>query len=131
MDFGEKSGTTSLTSTAFFGRKARTSSITGESYSKLKSDFMVEMRLLSRLRHPCITTVMGAVINQNEHPMLIMEFMEMGSLAEVVQNKSIFLDGDLVLPIFQDIVKGMRFLHTADPSIIHGDLKVSWMGRVP
>jgi hypothetical protein len=29
-----------------------------------RSQFVEEMRLLSRLRHPCITTVMGAVIDE-------------------------------------------------------------------
>ena len=36
-----------------------------------KEEFIIEMRLLSRLRHPCITTVMGAVISTTE-PMLVM-----------------------------------------------------------
>ena len=111
-------------STAFFGPKSRTEG-TQESYSKLKNDFIVEMRLLSRLRHPCITTVMGAIVEKTEQPCLVMEYMELGSLYEVVNNKSIFMDGDVVLPILQDIVKGMRFLHAADPPVIHGDLKVS------
>ena len=63
-------------------------------------------------------------VSKTDEPMLIMEFMELGSLYEVVQNKSIFLDGEQLLPVLQDIVKGMRFLHSADPSVIHGDLKV-------
>jgi hypothetical protein len=30
-------------------------------WRKLKQEFILEMRYLSKLRHPCITTVMGAV----------------------------------------------------------------------
>jgi hypothetical protein len=41
--------------------------------SKVRRDFIAEMRLLSRLRHPCITTVMGAVISSSIDPMLVME----------------------------------------------------------
>lgn len=33
--------------------------------------FMQEMRVLSRLRHPCITTVLGAVISRAHDPMLV------------------------------------------------------------
>lgn len=33
--------------------------------------FMQEMRVLSRLRHPCITTVLGAVISRSHDPMLV------------------------------------------------------------
>ena len=33
------------------------------------------------------------------------------------------MNGDRMLPILQDISQGMRFLHTAYPLIVHGDLK--------
>jgi hypothetical protein len=39
-----------------------------DEHARLKKDFIVEMRLLSRLRHPCITTVMGAVIAPTVDP---------------------------------------------------------------
>jgi hypothetical protein len=45
------------------------------SRSQLKHNFVLEMRQLSKLRHPCITTIMGAVIHGVEDPMLIMEYM--------------------------------------------------------
>jgi hypothetical protein len=38
--------------TRFFGSRA-----TAANYEQLKQDFVVEMRVLSKLRHPCITTV--------------------------------------------------------------------------
>jgi serine/threonine protein kinase len=71
--------------------------------SRRQKEFLVEMRLLSRLRHPCkfqpflyqlnpflthsfvgdittgITTIMGAVMTGVE-PMMVMEYMENGSL---------------------------------------------------
>ena len=78
---------------------------------------------LSRLRHSCITTLMGAVIDKGQEPMLVMEFMYHGSLHDILHNKSMPLDGGILLPIFQDIAQGARFLHAADPSVIHGDLK--------
>ena len=37
-----------------------------------KEKFIREMRLLSKLRHPCITTVMGAVIEKGKDPLLVM-----------------------------------------------------------
>ena len=46
----------------------------------LKGNFIREMRQLSKLRHPCITTVMGAVIEKGMPPMIIMEYMDHGSL---------------------------------------------------
>ena len=41
-------------------------------YEKLKADFIVEMRQLAKLRHPNITTIIGAVVQAKE-PLLIME----------------------------------------------------------
>jgi len=94
-----------------------------DEYNKLKADFIIEMRCLSKLRHPCITTVMGAVIEKGEEPMLIMEYMDHGSLYDMLHNDTFPLDGDLLLPILRDIAQGLRFLHAAEPQVIHGDLK--------
>ena len=40
--------------------------------ARQEEEFMSEMRVLSRLRHPCITTVMGAVVSHTHDPMLVM-----------------------------------------------------------
>jgi class 3 adenylate cyclase len=55
--------------------------------------------------------------------MLVMEYMEYGSLSELLQNETMLLEGELLLPMLQDISRGCRFLHAADPKVIHGDLK--------
>jgi serine/threonine protein kinase len=94
-----------------------------DEYSRLKIDFIREMRHLSTLRHPCITTVMGAVINKLDEPMLVMELMEHGSLYDVLHNETMVIEGEFVLPILRDIAQGLRFLHSAVPQVIHGDLK--------
>jgi len=94
-----------------------------DEYSRLKTDFIDEMRHLSKLRHPCITTVMGAVISSKEEPMLVMEYMDHGSLFDLLQNNTMWIEGDLILPILRDIAQGLRFLHSATPQVIHGDLK--------
>ncbi|CAJ1957895.1 unnamed protein product [Cylindrotheca closterium] len=84
--------------------------------------FKEEMRLLSRLRHPCITTVMGAVMNGIE-PMMVMEYMENGSLYDLLRNESFFMGGEIILQVVRDIAQGLRFLHSSKPAILHGDLK--------
>ena len=93
---------------------------------KLLSDFVEEMFLLSRLRHPCITTVMGAVLasRSDPEPQLVMELMQNGSLFDLLHNETVVLEGDVLLSALRDIVQGMRFLHAAVPPIVHGDLKV-------
>jgi serine/threonine protein kinase len=55
--------------------------------------------------------------------MLVMEFMQHGSLYDVLQNPTIVLESDLILHIIKDIAHGVRFLHSSDPALIRGDLK--------
>ncbi|CAB9525762.1 Receptor-type guanylate cyclase gcy [Seminavis robusta] len=93
------------------------------SYGRHKAMFIKEMRLLSKLRHPCITTVMGAVLETAEVPMLVMEYCCHGSLYDILRNETMPLEGDLVLTILCDIASGVRFLHAAKPPVIHGDIK--------
>jgi serine/threonine protein kinase len=89
-----------------------------------KQEFIQEMRLLSRLRHPCITTVMGATVQHGrQEPMMVMEYMENGSLYDLLQNETLHISGDLIVQIFRDVSQGMRFLHASKPPILHGDLK--------
>ena len=92
-------------------------------FKNLKKDFVEEMRQLSKLRHPCIVTVMGAVMSSREDPLLVMEFLDHGSLYDLLHNETMRFEGEIILPILRDVAQGLRFLHTAQPQIIHGDLK--------
>jgi serine/threonine protein kinase len=65
----------------------------------------------------------GAVIERRTEPMLVMEYMEYGSLYDLLHNDTIVIDGELLLPILRDVAQGMRFLHASEPKVIHGDLK--------
>ncbi|KAL3910117.1 MAG: hypothetical protein SGILL_007816, partial [Bacillariaceae sp.] len=95
-----------------------------DEYALLKTQFIDEMRYLSKLRHPNVTTVMGAVVDRDD-PKLVMELMTHGSLYDLLHNETIQLDGEQILPILRDITSGLRFLHAAEPQVIHGDLKAS------
>ncbi len=57
--------------------------------------------------------------------MLVMEYMENGSLYDLLHNETMIIDGEVIFPILQDIARGARFLHAADPKVIHGDLKAA------
>jgi guanylate cyclase len=54
-----------------------------------------------------------------------MEYMENGSLYDLLHNDTMVMDGEVIFPILQDIARGARFLHAADPKVIHGDLKAA------
>lgn len=68
---------------------------------------------------------MGAVVEKSEEPMLVMEYMDHGSLYDILHNETFPLEGALILPILRDIARGLRFLHAASPTVIHGDLKAA------
>ena len=55
--------------------------------------------------------------------MLIMEYMDHGSLYDLLQNNTVCLDGEQILFILRDLAQGLRFLHSANPQVVHGDLK--------
>jgi serine/threonine protein kinase len=46
-----------------------------------------------------------------------------GSLHDLIHNATLELEGDVVVPLLVDVVRGMRFLHASSPPLIHGDLK--------
>jgi serine/threonine protein kinase len=87
-------------------------------YNRLQVDFMEEMRQMSKLRHPCITTVMGAVVEHRSEPMLIMEYMELGSLYDMLHNDTVAMEMRMALDILRDVAQGLRFLHSANPRIV-------------
>ena len=124
-NFGLKTMSPAMIDHALKSGSLTNSSSRQQNNRQLKADFVREMRHLAKLRHPCITTVMGAVISRVEEPMLVMEYMNLGSLYDVLHNESIGLDiGEHILPILQDVAQGMRFLHAASPrQVVHGDLK--------
>ncbi|CAJ1945944.1 unnamed protein product [Cylindrotheca closterium] len=92
-----------------------------ETYQR-QQEFKAEMRLLSRLRHPCITTVMGAVM-AGDSPMMVMECMENGSLYDLLRNETLYTGGEIIMQIVRDVAQGLRFLHASKPPILHRDLK--------
>ncbi|CAB9525926.1 protein kinase TNNI3K (Partial), partial [Seminavis robusta] len=92
--------------------------------ARLHAEFKTEMRVLARLRHPCITTVMGAVLTRHHDPVMVMEYMEYGSLHDLLRNDTMLLTGEIILQITRDLAQGLRFLHANKPQpILHGDLK--------
>eukprot|EP00980_Cylindrotheca_fusiformis_P018330 scaffold5977_cov98-Cylindrotheca_fusiformis.AAC.7 len=93
------------------------------SRSHLRKNFIKEMRVLSKLRHSCIATIMGAVLERGSEPMLIMEYMDHGSLYDVLHNETMHIESNLLLHILQDVSQGLRFLHSSIPQVVHCDIK--------
>jgi serine/threonine protein kinase len=54
---------------------------------------------------------------------IVTEFIERGSLREVLKDTSIKLSLETILQMALNAAKGMNYLHTYNPPIIHRDLK--------
>eukprot|EP00045_Choanoeca_perplexa_P016602 m.225403 g.225403 ORF g.225403 m.225403 type:complete len:864 (-) comp17307_c0_seq18:1039-3630(-) len=88
-----------------------------------QQSFIREMKIMTKLRHPCITAILGAVVRGSALK-LVLECME-GTLKELLQDRSIDLDLDVKLSFLCDAASGMCYIHSQRPTLIHGDLKPS------
>jgi serine/threonine protein kinase len=61
--------------------------------------------------------------SKGEPPLLVMEYMQHGSLYEMLHNRMALLDADMLLRLAKDIATGMTYLHSCKPPILHNDLK--------
>eukprot|EP00980_Cylindrotheca_fusiformis_P018327 scaffold5977_cov98-Cylindrotheca_fusiformis.AAC.4 len=52
-----------------------------------------------------------------------MEYMDHGSLYDVLHNETMHIESILLMHILQDVSQGMRFLHSSIPQVVHCDIK--------
>ncbi|KAJ3316662.1 hypothetical protein HDU76_001632 [Blyttiomyces sp. JEL0837] len=88
------------------------------------SSFANEAALLMSLRHRNIITMMGFG-SKPPHHFVITEFMPRGSLFDVLGDFKRYpsINSELKYSILMDTAKGMAFLHSCNPQIVHQDLK--------
>ncbi|KAJ7545220.1 hypothetical protein O6H91_09G110900 [Diphasiastrum complanatum] len=84
-------------------------------------DFIHEVDLLVKLRHPNIVQFLGAV-TKRPPLMLVTEFLSGGDLNQFLQSKGA-LQLSQAISSALDIARGMAYLHNGPNVIIHRDLK--------
>ncbi|QDZ24812.1 serine/threonine protein kinase [Chloropicon primus] len=87
-----------------------------------KQEFLGEVSIMRRLRHPNIVLFMG-VITSRDNLAIVTEFLPRGSLFKLLHRSGIQLDLRRRLRMAEDVAKGMHYLHTCNPMIVHRDLK--------
>ncbi|KAK7355262.1 hypothetical protein VNO80_14513 [Phaseolus coccineus] len=87
-------------------------------------EFLKEVSLMKRLRHPNIVLLMGAVI-QPPKLSIVTEYLSRGSLYEFLHmpNVGSSLSERRRLSMAYDVASGMNYLHQMRPPIVHRDLK--------
>ncbi|KAJ4458279.1 putative mitogen-activated protein kinase [Paratrimastix pyriformis] len=85
------------------------------------ADFKREVAMMRTLRHPFIVSLIGATF---ENPKLIItEYMGRGSLYTLLHNPAVVLSPQLRLRMAFDMARGLNYLHTLRPPILHRDIK--------
>ncbi|XP_022750095.1 serine/threonine-protein kinase EDR1-like [Durio zibethinus] len=84
--------------------------------------FKCEVEIMLRLRHPNVVLFMGAV-TRSPHFSILTEFLLRGSLYKLLHRPNPHLDEKRRMRMALDVAKGMNYLHTSHPTIVHRDLK--------
>lgn len=94
-----------------------------EETKDIYDEFRKEVWIMSGLQHPCIVNLKGFSL----HPTMamVMELLKEGDLNGYINNdkENNPLGWDLRLRIAWDIAKGLAFLHSTNPPLLHRDIK--------
>lgn len=85
----------------------------------VNSRFMREARLAARVQHPNVVAV-HEIITEEEPPVLLMEYVQGGSLDDVLETRNRLTPEESVR-IVADVLAGLGAIHAA--GIVHRDLK--------
>jgi serine/threonine-protein kinase CTR1 len=88
------------------------------------NEFLREVSIMRRLRHPNIVLFMGAV-TQPPNLSIVTEYLSRGSLYRLLHKPGAKenLDERRRLSMAYDVAKGMNYLHRRNPPVVHRDLK--------
>jgi GAF domain-containing protein len=111
---------------ASFKKKPGTLAVKKLFVGNLRADrldaFCSEASLMCQLDNENIVKFMGAVTDPTKLS-IITEFCSRGSLADLLLDPKIKMDFKLKLKCCLESAKGMHYLHTSNPVILHRDLK--------
>ncbi|XP_057523598.1 serine/threonine-protein kinase EDR1 [Amaranthus tricolor] len=84
--------------------------------------FKCEAEMMIRLRHPNVVLFMGAV-TRPPNLSILTEFLPRGSLYRLLHRSGSQIDEKKRMKMALDVARGMNYLHTSHPTVVHRDLK--------
>ncbi|KDO25158.1 TKL protein kinase [Saprolegnia parasitica CBS 223.65] len=88
------------------------------------ASFIDEIKLVASLDHDCIVAFVGASWRRPIDVECVIEYMDEGDLRSYLgKHSSAVFTWDAKLDSIASVVKGLVYLHSGDPPIIHRDLK--------
>ncbi|KAH9297612.1 hypothetical protein KI387_029294 [Taxus chinensis] len=93
-------------------------------YEERLKEFLREVAIMKRLRHPNVVLFMGAV-TKRPNLSIVTEYLPRGSLYRLIHRAGSreLLDERRRLRMALDVAKGINYLHRINPPIVHRDLK--------
>ncbi|KAJ1424750.1 Serine-threonine/tyrosine-protein kinase, catalytic domain [Sesbania bispinosa] len=87
-------------------------------------EFLREVAIMKRVRHPNVVLFMGAV-TKRPHLSIVTEYLPRGSLYRLIHRPASgeIMDNRRRLRMALDVAKGINYLHCLKPPIVHWDLK--------
>ncbi|KAL5714373.1 hypothetical protein ACHQM5_016342 [Ranunculus cassubicifolius] len=95
-----------------------------EVHDNYMKEFLREVSIMKRVRHPNVVLFMGAV-TKRPNLSIVTEYLPRGSLYRLINRASAgeVLDKRRRLRMSLDVAKGINYLHCLNPPIVHWDLK--------
>ncbi|KAK1268535.1 Serine/threonine-protein kinase CTR1 [Acorus gramineus] len=89
-----------------------------------QKEFLREVAIMQRVRHPNVVLFMGAV-TKRPNLSIVTEYIPRGSLFHLIHRVTAgeVLDKRRCLRMALDVAKGINYLHCLNPPIVHWDLK--------
>ncbi|XP_014631784.1 serine/threonine-protein kinase CTR1 isoform X3 [Glycine max] len=93
-------------------------------YDDQLKEFLREVAIMKRVRHPNVVLFMGSV-TKRPHLSIVTEYLPRGSLYRLIHRPASgeILDKRRRLRMALDVAKGINYLHCLKPPIVHWDLK--------
>ena len=100
----------------------------GDRMEEIITGFGAEASIMAQLRHPNIVMFLGVMLDGRNGASeatagLVMELCPKGSVYGLLRQDEYSLDWSLLFRMLLDSARGMNFLHSMSPPIIHRDLK--------
>jgi serine/threonine protein kinase len=89
--------------------------------ARFRQDLENEIQIMKDLKHPFIVSYLGHDY-LDDRLYLYMDFMPGGSVSQVLKEHGP-LDEGLMATYVKQLLKGLEYLHTRSPSVIHRDIK--------
>ncbi len=91
--------------------------------SESRGEFESEMEVMLSIGHPNVIRIFGACIDPTQPLCIVTEFVEHGSLFDVLHDPSITLEWWLRWRMAKQATMGLNYLHHCNPEILHRDVK--------